>query len=109
MDGHAVISQDVLARYAADAAREVDGIAGLVPSQMHRHRGVRVFDDRVELHVRVAWGVSIPDVGRALRERVGEYLGSMANAEFAVDVVVDEVAGPVNIPRGASQVTGAPR
>jgi uncharacterized alkaline shock family protein YloU len=72
----------------------VPGIDGLVPSQLHRHRGVRVLDDRVELHVRVAWGASIPNVGHALRERVGEYLRSMANADVAVDVIVDEVAAP---------------
>jgi uncharacterized alkaline shock family protein YloU len=94
VEGHAVISPDIVARYAADAAREVPGVDGLVPSQLHRHRGVRVLDDRVELHVRVAWGTSIPQVGRALRERVGEYLRSMAKADVAVDVVVDEVARP---------------
>jgi uncharacterized alkaline shock family protein YloU len=94
MEGHAVISPDIVARYAADAAREVDGIDGLVPSQLHRHRGVRVLDDRVELHVRVAWGAAIPEVGRQLRERVAEYLRSMANADVAIDVVVDEVARP---------------
>jgi len=94
MEGHAVISSDVLARYAADAAREVDGIDGLVPSQLHRHRGVRVLDDRVEVHVRVVWGAPIPEVGRALRERVAQYLSSMASADLAVDVIVDEVATP---------------
>jgi len=94
VEGHAVISPDILARYAADAAREVPGIDALVPSQLHRHRGVRVLDDRVELHVRVAWGASIPEVGRALRQRVGEYLRSMANADVTVEVVVDEVARP---------------
>jgi uncharacterized alkaline shock family protein YloU len=94
MEGHAVISPDVIARYAADAAREVDGIDGLVASQLHRHRGVRVLDDRVEVHVRIAWGARIPEVGRALRERVAEYLSSMASADLAVDVIVDEVAKP---------------
>jgi uncharacterized alkaline shock family protein YloU len=94
VEGHAVVSPGILARYAADAAREVPGVEGLVPSQLHRHRGVRVLDDRVELHVRVAFGASIPEVGRRLRERVAEYLGSMANAELAVDVVVDEVSIP---------------
>ena len=94
MEGHAVVSPGILARYAADAAREVPGVDGLVPSQLHRHRGVRVLEDRVELHVRVAFGASIPEIGRRLRERVAEYLVSMANAELAVDVVVDEVSAP---------------
>jgi uncharacterized alkaline shock family protein YloU len=44
--------------------------------------------------VRVAWGASIPAVGREVRERVTDYLRSMANADVTVDVVVDEVAAP---------------
>ena len=94
LEGHAVISPDILARYAADAARAVEGVDDLVPSQLHRHRGVRVLDDRIEIHVRVAWGASIPDVGREVRQRVTDYLRSMANADVTVDVVVDEVAAP---------------
>jgi uncharacterized alkaline shock family protein YloU len=94
VEGHAVISPDILARYAADAARAVEGVDDLVPSQLHRHRGVRVLDDRVEVHVRVAWGVSIPGVGREVRQRVADYLRSMANADLTVDVVVDEVVAP---------------
>jgi uncharacterized alkaline shock family protein YloU len=94
VEGHAVISPDVLARYAADAARAVEGIDDLVPSQLHRHRGVRVLDDRVEVHVRVAWGASIPEVGRTVRERVAGYLRSMTSADLTVDVVVDEIGTP---------------
>ena len=94
MEGHAVISADILARYAGDAAREVPGVNGLVPSQLHRHRGVRVLEDgaRVEVHVAVDWGTHIPSLGRELQRRVREYLHSMANAEVAaIDIVVDEV------------------
>ena len=94
MEGHAVISADILARYAGDAAREVACVHGLVPSQLHRHRGVRILDDgaRVELHVAVEWGAHIPTLGRELQRRVREYLQSMANADVAaVDVVVDDV------------------
>ena len=94
MEGHAVISADILARYAEDAAREVVGLHALVPSQLHRHRGVRILDDgaRVELHVAVEWGTHIPTLGRDVQQRVREYLRSMAGAEVAVvDVVVDQV------------------
>jgi uncharacterized alkaline shock family protein YloU len=92
----ATISTEVLARYAADAAREVDGVQALVESPLHRHKGVRVLpgDDgvRVELHLAVDWGASIPDVGRAVQEGVAAYLARMASIELqAVDVVVDEV------------------
>ena len=94
----APISSDVLASYAADAAREVDGVRGLVESTLHRHRGVRVLEAdrgvRIELHVAVDWGASIPDVGREIQRRVGAYLAQMASVEAeAVDVVVDEI-GP---------------
>jgi uncharacterized alkaline shock family protein YloU len=98
MEGHAVISSDILARYAADAATGVSGVQGLVPSPMHRHKGVRVVDDgtlRVELHLAVDWGASIPQLGREVQTRVREYLSSMANANVvAVEVIVDEVGPP---------------
>lgn len=97
--GPASISTDILARYAADAAREVDGVRGLVDSHIHRHRGVRVADDedgvRVELHLEIEWGAPIADVGRAVQRRVRDYLGRMADVEpAAVDVVVDAVGAP---------------
>lgn len=98
MEGHAVISSDILARYAADAATAVTGVRGLVPSALHRHKGVRVVDDgrlRVELHLAVEWGASIPELGREVQARVREYLGSMANApSVAVEIIVDEVGPP---------------
>jgi uncharacterized alkaline shock family protein YloU len=95
----ATISSDVLASYAADAAREVEGVRGLVESTLHRHKGVRVLDDegrvRIELHIAVEWGASIPDVGRELQSRVAAYLARMASvAADAVDVIVDEIGPP---------------
>jgi uncharacterized alkaline shock family protein YloU len=94
----ATISSDILASYAADAAREVDGVRGLVESALHRHKGVRVLEEdgrvRLELHVAIEWGASVPAVGREVQRRVAEYLASMASVEpEAVDVVVDEI-GP---------------
>ena len=51
-----MISPDVLARYAADAAREVHGVHALVG----RNDGVKVARDDaqvgVEVHVALAWG-----------------------------------------------------
>ena len=93
-EGQASISTAILARYAADAAGEVDGVRGLAG-----RRGVRIEDVdgsiRVELHLVVDWGASLPDVGRLVQSRVREYLARMADiSPSAVDVVVDEV-GPV--------------
>ena len=95
----ATISSDILASYAADAAREVDGVRGLVESTLQRHKGVRVLEDdgrvRLELHVAIEWGASIPAVGRDVQQRVAEYLVRMANVEpEAVDVVIDEIGPP---------------
>jgi uncharacterized alkaline shock family protein YloU len=93
------ISTDVLASYAADAAREVDGVDGLVGAALPRHKGVRVVEEegevRVELHLAVKWGASIPRVGVDVQNRVAAYLAQMADVKLkAVDVVVDEI-GPI--------------
>ena len=99
MDGQASISTDILARYAADAAGEVAGVQGLSESSIPGRRGgVRVTGDdagvRVELHLVVDWGASVPAVGRDVQERVREYLLRMADVEpTSVDVVVEEI-GP---------------
>ena len=98
MVGQASISTEILARYAADAAREVDGVRGLAESPLPRRNAVRVSGAngavRLELHLVTEWGASIPEVGRRVQERVREYLRSMADVEpAAVEVVVDAV-GP---------------
>ena len=95
----ATISSDILASYAADAAREVEGVRGLVESTLHRHKGVRVLEEdghvHVELHLAIDWGASIPDVGREVQRRVAAYLARMASvAPESVDVVVDEIGAP---------------
>ena len=97
MEGHASISTDVLSRYAADAARQVAGVHGLVERALPYRRGVKLdFEDgrvRVELRLAVSWGASIPTVGREVQDRVREYLRRMADVETTrVDVVVDEIA-----------------
>jgi uncharacterized alkaline shock family protein YloU len=94
--GQASISADILARYAADAAREVPGVRGVAESPLPGRRGVRIASEdgevRVELHLTVDWGAEIPQLGRMVQVRVREYLLRMADVEpAAVDVVVDEV------------------
>jgi uncharacterized alkaline shock family protein YloU len=100
VEGQASISSEVLARYAADAACEVVGVRGLVASQLHRHRGVRVTSAEpaavtVELHLDVDWGARIPELGRNVQGRVGDYLERMAGSRpAAVNVVIDSVGPP---------------
>lgn len=99
MVGHSSISSDVLASYAADAACEIDGVRGVVDGPRPRHKGVKVTEGggavALELHIAVDWGANVPTVGRAVQERVSEYLGRMADVSLrSVDVIVDEVGPP---------------
>jgi uncharacterized alkaline shock family protein YloU len=87
----ATISGDILARYAGDAARGVDGVGRLA-----RWRPARITEEdglvTVELHIGVEWGAPIPAVGLAVQERVRDYLTRMADLErVIVNVVVDEI------------------
>jgi uncharacterized alkaline shock family protein YloU len=91
-DGQATISPDILARYAGDAAREVQGVHAI----SGRH-GVKVDQSdgvtRVVVHLEVTWGTSIPAVGAAVQSRIRDYLARMAKlADVDVHVVVDGVA-----------------
>lgn len=99
MEGPSLISQDVLARYAADAALEVDGVAGLANGGLHRGKGVSISGDEesleVSVHIELAWGAGAAQVGAEVQRRVGQYLERMANVKPAsVDVVVDTVGAP---------------
>jgi uncharacterized alkaline shock family protein YloU len=86
MEGHSVISSDVLARYAADAAAEVPGV------HTKQRRGARVNGLEVEVHVVIDYGADIPEVASEVQKRVIEYLGQMADVKPAsVDVIVDDV------------------
>jgi uncharacterized alkaline shock family protein YloU len=86
----ATIATDILARYAADAAREVEGVRAIAG-----RRGVRISGKdtlRIEIHVVAGRGTSIPELGGRVQTRVREYLRSMADVEPAsVDVVVDAI------------------
>ncbi len=91
MEGHSVISPDVLARYAADAAREVRGVHGLVG----RNDGVKVAreDGRVgvELQLVLEWGANAGSVGAAVQAHVADCLARMADVRpDTVDVIVAE-------------------
>ncbi|CAB4689174.1 MAG: Asp23/Gls24 family envelope stress response protein [Actinobacteria bacterium] len=92
MDGQNVISPEVTARYAADAAREVSGVTRIVEGV---RKGVRVGSDGVvELHLAFAWGTSLPAVAAEVQSRVTEYLARMADVSVpGVNVIVEELDG----------------
>jgi uncharacterized alkaline shock family protein YloU len=84
-----MISPDVVARYAGDAARGVPGVARVVDGV---RKGVRVEPEAIELHLAVAWGSSIPEVGAAVQHDVSDYLSRMTGVRPAVvNVVVEAV------------------
>ena len=98
MDADSLISPDVLARYAADAAREVDGVAGL-SGRLKPGKAVAVAGDEDTLSVtftlELEWGKSAAEVAREVQKQVSEYLAKMADVTPAsVDVVFDAVTPP---------------
>ncbi|MFI4944155.1 MAG: Asp23/Gls24 family envelope stress response protein [Burkholderiales bacterium] len=89
MEGQSLISPDVLATYAADAAREVAGVRDLVG------KGVKVARDEgrvgIELHLVLEWGANVGTVGAEVQAHVADCLARMADVRpETVDVVVDE-------------------
>ena len=81
-----MISPEVLARYAADAAADVPGV------QTKNRRGARVTGSEVEVHVVIDYGANIPDVAASVQRHVIDYLAQMADMRVSVvNVVVDDV------------------
>ena len=89
MEGHSVISPDVLASYAADAALEVDGVRELAG------KGVKVARDEgqlaIELHLVLVWGAHAGEVGSKVQAHVADCLARMADIRpHTIDVIVEE-------------------
>jgi uncharacterized alkaline shock family protein YloU len=88
-----VISAEVLARYAGDAAQEVAGVSGLTRGAAEVVRREQTAD--VVVHLELEWGAASTAVARQVQDRVAEYLGRMADLEVgSVDVVVERVGAP---------------
>jgi len=89
----AVISTEVLARYASDAAQEITGVSGLTRGAAEVSGTPDETD--VVVHLELEWGASAEAVARQVQDRVAEYLERMANLQVsAVDVVVERVGAP---------------
>ena len=88
-----VISTDVLARYAGDAALEVGGVTGLTRDAAQVVGTAERAD--VVVHLELEWGAPAEEVSRRVQDRVTEYLERMANLDVgSVDVVVERVGAP---------------
>ena len=88
-----VISNDVLARYAGDAALEVDGVSGLARDAAEISDTDGSVD--IDVHVELAWGAGAEGVAREVQSACPEYIERMANVHVgSVDVVVERVGAP---------------
>ncbi len=107
--GNIHISEEVLAGIAAAAALEVDGVSGLAANlggdiaelmgKKSLAKGVRIQmeDEKVtaELSILMAYGHTIPEVGRAVQEGVKNAVESMTGLEIAaVNVNVGGITFP---------------
>jgi uncharacterized alkaline shock family protein YloU len=88
-----LISNEVLARYAGDAALEVDGVSGLTRDAAEISGSDGAVD--ITVHVELAWGSNAQNVSQVVQMRVAEYIERMANLHVgSVDVVVERVGTP---------------
>ena len=88
-----MISNEVLARYAGDAALEVDGVSSLARDAAE----ISGLDGSVDIdmHVELAWGAGAEGVAREVQQHVADYIERMANIHVgSVDVVVERVGAP---------------
>ena len=107
--GNIHISEEVLAAITAAAALEVDGVSGLAANlgsdiaellgKKNLAKGVHVKmeDDKVEIELSVlmAYGHTIPDMGKAIQDSVKSAVESMTGLEVsAVNVNVGGITLP---------------
>ena len=89
--GTVTVASGVLSQVVVQSAESVDGARVRRP-----RRGLEVEVDggaaNVSVELAVRFGLVLPDIGRAVQERVGEALGSVCGLETrSVDVSVEEL------------------
>ncbi len=110
-----LVSHEVIASYAADAARTVPGIVEMHASHWKKlssrvreiHSGGVVVKDsphggaEVEIHARVAWGTVIPELADQVEIAVRSRMTALLSLDLdAVTLFVDEITLP---PREAAR------
>lgn len=97
-DDRPLVSAEVFARYARDAALEVEGVASLADGVLHRGGAVEISEGvppSLTLHLELVWGSSAREVGEAVQQGVASYLETMTGAAPAsVDVRFESVGSP---------------
>lgn len=104
------VSRDVLADLACQAASEVDGVVGCqqpgmesITSRVKREfmqRGVHITEEKdgglvMDLHLKVRYGAQLPEISEAVKKRVREFLGAMADTQVArVEITIEDIEFP---------------
>ena len=106
------LSHDVVATYVADAVRSAPGVVSLHASTwqgltgMKREsttKGVVVHEDTpgtidVEVHVRVAWAVAIPELAQRVEDAVRARVKALLDLDLGgVTLFVDEIEAPPEV------------
>lgn len=106
--GNIHISEEVLAAISAAAALEVEGVSSLTnPSKKNAARGVHIKLEEekvvVTMSVLMAYGHTIPEMGRAVQEAVKNAIESMSGLEVAaVNVSVGGIVFPQRSLKGTA-------
>jgi len=109
-DDRPLVAADVVARYVAETVRRMPGIEQLHGSALEglTHivgmggpaKGIVVHEPtadsvEIDIHVRVCWGVIIPDLARSLRQEVARTVESLLDLSVErVTLFVEEVGPP---------------
>lgn len=109
-DDRPLVAEEVVARYVAETVRRTPGVEQLHGSALEglSHivgrggpaKGIDVREPvagsvEIDIHVRVCWGVVIPDLARRLRQEVGRTVESLLDLRVErVTLFVDEVGRP---------------
>lgn len=111
MKGEGVeVSREAIATLAAQAACQVPGVVSChrspvdsLASMVKRefvHKGIKVESTeggyRLGIHLKVEYGVNLPELAREVREKVREYLEGLTDVRVEeVEVVVEDVEPPL--------------
>ncbi len=104
------VSREVLADLACQAASEIEGVVGCqqpamesITSRVKREfmqRGVRIIEEKdgalmMDLHLKVRYGASLPELSQAVKKKVQEFLGAMADtAVTRVEITIEDIEFP---------------
>ncbi len=108
--GRVAVSREVLADLACQAASEVEGVVGCqqpamesITSRVKREfmqHGIRISEEKdgslvMDLHLKVRYGASLPELADAVKRKVRDFLSAMADTQVShVEVIIEDIDFP---------------